>query len=206
MPVVEPWSIHRQDKGDLVTRSERDARSFGNPIRVHSILSGGAISNFEVQYIKIEEAAIRTVLADYSLGNQQLELIRTGGGGDRQVSSQSLPSGCVISSLMRIYAGAVIQQRVKAGKSPVLLPWIRDPEDTARLLEPLFSEREAYFQAEESLSLAGGQHQARRYEYVGGEYQPGTLFWLDQCDVLLRYRWQQDESTLWETVLEDYQP
>ena len=205
MPVVEPWSIHRQENGDLITRSERDSRSFGNQIRVHSVQSGPLMSSFKVQWDRFEEGAIKTVCADYRLDNGLLELNRIGIDGERQHNSQLLPAGCVVSPLMRIYTGAVIQQLVKAGKSPVLVPWIRDPEDTARLLEPLFSDREAFFQAEETLSLAGGQQQARRYEYFGGEYQPGTLFWLDQHDVLLRYRWQQDKNTLWETSLEVYQ-
>ena len=205
MPVVEPWSIHRQANGDVVTRSERDSRSFGNQIRVHSVQSGALMSSFQVQWDRFEEGAIKTVYADYRMDSGLLELIRTGIDGESQRSSQSLPGGCVVSPLMRIYTGAVIQQLVKAGKSPVLVPWIRDPEDTARLLEPLFSEREASFQAEENLSLAGCEQHARRYEYFGGEYQPGTLFWLDQHEVLLRYRWQQDERTLWETNLEEYQ-
>lgn len=205
MPVVEPWSIHRQDNGDVLTRSERDSRSFGNQIRVHSVQSGAVMSSFKVQWDRFEEGAVKSVCADYRFDDGLLELHRTDIYGERESSSQSLPAGCIVSPLMRIYTGAVIQQLVKAGKSSVLVPWIRDPEDTARLLEPLFSEREASFQAQESLLLAGVEQQTRRYEYFGGEYQPGTLFWLDPQDVLLRYRWQQDENTVWETKLENYQ-
>ena len=205
MPVMEPWTVHRLPDGSVVTRSERDSRAYGNQILVHSVEASGQISFFEAQWNKFDGDKIQSVTAQYRMQGEAVVIVRTGVDGTSESSRQILPAACVISPLMRIYTGSVIQQLVKGGKSPVLVPWIRDPSNLSQLLRPLLSEREAIFQHEETVSLASGDFQANRYEYFGGEYQPGTLFWLDQHNVLLRYRWQQDEDTLWETNLEEYQ-
>ena len=204
MPVLEPWTLHALADGRRVMRCCRDASSYGNQILVHSIQSGNVISRFELQWNKVGGDKPQRIFADYRFSDNSLEVTRTAVDGEVKITHQDLDPGCVISPLMRIYSGAVTQQLLKAGKSQVLVPWIRDPDDSSRLLEPLLSEREAYFQAEEIITVAGKDYQSRRYEYFGGEYHPGTLFWLDEYDVLLRYRWQQDENTVWEKNLEDY--
>jgi hypothetical protein len=38
-------------------------------------------------------------------------------------------------------------------------------------------------------------------EYTGDQYAPGTLFYLDREDRLLRYRWQQEEGQDWDVWL-----
>lgn len=206
MPVVEPWTIHRLPDGRLVTRSERDSSTFGNRLRVHSISSASGIDEFEVEWLRLSDNATEKLSALYRIEQGSIEVTRSGVLGETEVLSAPLPAGCVISPLMRIYTGSVIRQLLKAGRSQVLVPWIRDPNNLDRLLEPLFSEREARFQEEGAVAVGEELFSAQRFEYYGGEYEPGTLFWLDDKDVLLRYRWQQDEDTVWDTRLSYYRP
>ncbi len=202
MPVVEPWSRHQL--GDIViTRAERDAKELGSQILVHSVSVAGKIAEFDVVMRKFEHDQVDEVSASYQCDADQVVIRRTDAGGE--VHQQSLQLGdYIISPLMRIYTGEVIQRLEGRGECQVLVPWIRDPNDLEQLLTPLTSQRQANFEAMEILELAGRSVNTRRYQYFGGEYQPGTLFWLDQEAVLQRYLWQQDEHHCWDTRLETY--
>ena len=204
MPIVEPWSRHRNSSGDIITRAEREAHSFGNHILVHSLERNGVMVRFDVTMRNLVEHNESEVTARYQLFDDSVNVARTAADSAVTEQVEVLQPGFIPSPLMRIYTGTVIQRLVAQGESQVLVPWIRDPNNLEQLLKPLTSQRRAVFQAEETVDSNGGAVTARRYEYFGGEYQPGTLFWLDNNDVLLRYLWQQDDQTCWDTRLEQY--
>ena len=85
------------------------------------------------------------------------------------------------------------------------MPWIKDPEQIDRLLHPDFSERRAQVVGETSLRVGSQELACREYDYSGGEYLPGTRFWIDENEVLLGYTWQQDKNALWEIKLSNYE-
>ena len=205
MQVLEPWARYRLPNGDIITRSERDSRSFGNQILVHSREREGQVLEFDVVIRKFAESKAEQVSAHYIRTAAGVSVERTKADGTIEIIEQSLDKQVVISPLMRIYNGAVIYRLLLQGESQVLVPWIRDPSNNDELLKPLISQRQARFLKEETVTLGGESQLAKCYEYFGGEYQPGTLFWVSESDVLLRYVWQQDDSTLWDTRLENYQ-
>ncbi|ARN74571.1 hypothetical protein [Oceanicoccus sagamiensis] len=202
MPVLEPWSRHQS--GDVViTRAERDARELGSQILVQSVSVDGAISEFDVVMRSFDQQTVAEVSAHYQCFGNHVMVKRT--DAYAQVTEQRVELGeFIVSPLMRIYTGDVIQRLHELGESQVLVPWIRDPADLQQLLTPLTSQRQANFEEQESLVIAGRSVVTDRYQYFGGEYLPGTLFWLDKNKVLQRYLWQQDENTCWDTRLEEF--
>lgn len=206
MPVHEPWSRHRDSEGIIITRAERDSRVFGNQIQVHSRELDGRMLDFDVviRLFGSQEAEPEEIRARYAFTREGVSVQRVALDGSVSERQHALDTDCVPSPLMRIYTGAVIQRLLSQGQSQVLVPWIRDPRDHQQLLEPLTSRRQADYQGVEIITVGERTVNAGRYQYSGGEYQPGTLFWLDENDVLLRYIWQQDENTCWDTRLEKY--
>ncbi len=202
MPVLEPWSRHQL--GDrVITRAERDAITLGSQIMVQSSSFDGEVTEFDVVMRKFDQGQVAEVSAHYRCSDHHITVMRV--GANDETTEHTLELGAyIVSPLMRIYTGEVIQRLLGRGECQVLVPWIRDPNDLEQLLTPLTSQRQANFEASETLAVAERMVETRRYQYFGGEYQPGTLFWLDDRDVLQRYLWQQSESTRWDTRLESY--
>jgi hypothetical protein len=110
----------------------------------------------------------------------------------------------VISPLMRIFLGPAIRQvaeRGQGGPIPVLVPYLENPRDTARLLGPAFDTRQASLQGEETIVLHGRGVRAERWRYLGNRYDEQSQFWLDADGLLLRYRFQQAADLVWEAKL-----
>lgn len=105
---------------------------------------------------------------------------------------------------MRIHYGPVIiaTEAQPNHRHRVLVPWIKDPRDTAQLFTPAISEREAHLQRAETLDTDQGSVNTRLFQYVGDQYQTGSSFWVDERGLLQRYRWQQDQAREWDTRLE----
>ncbi|WP_101759835.1 hypothetical protein [Oceanicoccus sp. KOV_DT_Chl] len=202
--VSEPWSRHRNAQGDIIVRAERDSREFGNKIFVQSLAHANQITQFDVVIKIFADDAIKQLSAHYQFSANYAQIKRVTLEGAVEETELELAEGYIVSPLMRIYNGDVIQRLLVQGESQVLVPWIRNPQDTEQLLTPLLSQRQARFQEHETINIDGRSIDAARYEYFGGEYQPGTLFWLDQKDVMQRYVWQQDEMNCWDTRLEQY--
>jgi hypothetical protein len=115
--------------------------------------------------------------------------------GHREVS-------LVASPLLRIFQGPAIKAVVSRGSQgpgeepsevPVLLPWLSNPTDHARLLTADVQHRRAW--ADPGTDPFQG---APAYQYLGGNYEDSARFWIDDNDVLQRYVWPQDQSTTWD--------
>ena len=106
---------------------------------------------------------------------------------------------------MRIYNGPVIETiESLGGSASVTGPWIKDVYKREQLLCPDSSQRSVRESGTDTIKVDGRAINCRRFDYHGGEYQAGTLFWLDDNAVMLRYCWQQDAKTRWEVSLRDY--
>jgi len=83
------------------------------------------------------------------------------------------------------------------GECPVILPEVGVPGDDPALFTPHFSYRTAQLLGEEEvdgLMLA-------RYRYIGDQYDESAGFWVDNDELLARYRWTQDGEKAWEVSL-----
>ena len=108
----------------------------------------------------------------------------------------------VASPLLRIFQGPAIKAVAARGdhgpgeepaEIPVLLPWLSNPTDHARLLTADVQYRRAW-----SDPLTESYQGAASYQYLGGNYEDSARFWIDHNDVLQRYVWPQDPSTTWD--------
>ena len=73
-------------------------------------------------------------------------------------------------------------------------------------VHPGIAEHRAELIDDTSVQVDGKTLACQEFDYSGGEYKPGTRFWIDAEDVVLRYCWQQDRSTRWDIYLRNYQP
>ena len=215
--VTEPWSIHRWPDGSYCTRVERDARAaFGTIILVeafsHTPLATDGLQRFVVKQFNANHAATNDVSAAYSFADQMCALAVTVA---RSVNGQalpreelSLPENAVVSPLMRVFLGPVIRQVCELGKGqpvPVLIPSLENMLDPDTLLRPQFDYRQAALLGNEDLEIDGRVWPARRFQYLSNHYDAQSQFWLDEADVLLRYRFHQSAEQVWDTRLTAYQ-
>jgi hypothetical protein len=200
--IEETWEIREQGDERRIS-SVRFARPVGITLRVSSIERNGLFSHCSFHWRRrLAEGAVE-LSADYRFDDDGL-VVHVHDGAEELLLRES-GRDFIFSPLMRIYNGPVIESLIeRGGSAEVMVPWIVDPDETTRLLHPTFSQRQAKLVGEGQLRVDGKQRDAREYDYSGGEYPPGTRFWVDEQQVMLGYSWQQDRSTRWEIKLRDY--
>jgi hypothetical protein len=197
MAITEQWTART-----TATSRHIKAERFAGDIRisVDSEEDADGFRHCRVDWQQQRPQGMLEIVAEYDLQQQSLAL--SCNGAQRRLPLEPPAGQAVFSPLMRIYTGWTIRALLdKGGNASVLVPWIRDPSCEQQLLTPLYSERQAQPRGEAVINIAGHHHSAREFEYSGGEYAVGTRFWLDENDLLLRYRWQQDDANEWEVVL-----
>ena len=105
--------------------------------------------------------------------------------------------------LLRIFTGKAIRKTHElghGGRIPVLVPTIKNPNDTVQLLALELDLRSAVKLASENITIAEKEHQADIFNFFGGNYDQSAEFWVDENNILLKYEWQQDE-VFWEVKL-----
>jgi hypothetical protein len=198
--IEETWEIHG-NAGDRLIRSRRTAPSAGLSIEVESHQLQGVTTRCLIDW----RYGAQRVSGDYRFNGQRLSA--TLRAGKRQHRCDMDLGDAVFFPLLRVFTGATINALLsRGGCGRVLVPWVRDPQDQARLLTPTASTRHATLVRRERVTVAGRRIRCGCFDYSGGEYPPGTLFWVDRHGVLLRYRWQQDPANSWEVSLLDYRP
>lgn len=204
--VVEPWSRYKNTAGEIITCVERRAPDFGSVIAVKSVQSEGLMTQFQIHWRSEAENPTRVIGVDYRLQINAFTVQRVVDGVKAKMQKK-MTELYIPSPLMRVFTGQVIRQLITAGGcAQVLTPWINNPQDNQRLLTPQLGERQARTLTRgESVTVRGAQLHCDRCEYLGDQYQPGTEFWIDQTGLLQRYRWRQDEKTLWDVELAEYQ-
>ena len=103
---------------------------------------------------------------------------------------------------MRIFTGPILR-RLDAAKGPqkVCTPDLRTAGDIKSVFKPVISERAAQFIKQTDFKHGGRVTTADQFEYCGGEYPPGTMFYVDERDLLLGYEWQASKEEHWRVVL-----
>jgi hypothetical protein len=211
--VTEPWSIHRLPDGSYCTRGERDARAaFGTTILVEAFsqtpLATDDLQRFTVAQFNANHAATGEVRAEYLFSGKTVTVTRSVNGQAMKTETLDLPENTVVSPLMRVFLGPVIRQVLARGNGqavPVLVPSLEQMPDPDTLLRPLFDARQAAFPGTEDIELDGRRLPARRFQYLSNHYDAQSQFWLDDEDVLLRYRFVQSAEQVWDTRLTAYQ-
>jgi hypothetical protein len=210
--VTEPWSIHRLPDSSYCTRVERDARAaFGMTILVEAFsrtwLATDDLQRFTVAQSNANHAATSEGRAEYLFSNKTVIVTRSVNSQVMPSEELSLPENTVVSPLMRVFLGPVIRQVLAHGKGqpvPVLVPSLEQMLDPETLLRPLFDARQAAMLGAENVEVDGRLLPARRYQYLSKHYDAESQFWLDENDLLLRYRFVQSSEQVWDTRLTTY--
>jgi len=198
--IEEHYCVRGTFGGDCQINSWR--RAPGVYLAVEALVEDGLVSAFEVSWQSEPAPAIK---ASYRLCATGLQVWRRLGDHEPELEGRSLAADVVpqLSPLMRIYTGPVIARLLdQGGEGEVVVPFIGNPQATDELLRPHLSTRRARV-IEESVLLEGegGVFPCRVCEYTGDQYAPGTHFYLDEDNRLLRYQWQQDAATHWDVRL-----
>lgn len=198
--VEESWSLI-DNNGHRHIEALRHARPYGISLKVSSEQDGREFSRCLVRW-EGDNGSSRAQ-ADYQFNNGILDVYQEFNGKGRHITE--LPVDFIFSALMRIYNGPVITQLAEAAtEHRVCVPCISAQAQREELLLPLFSQRRAQRLEDTTLLVDGAERPCTRYEYHGGEYAPGTHFWIDKHGVMLRYCWQENTTTLWDVTLQDY--
>jgi len=143
--------------------------------------------------------SVSEVTARYVLADGRLTVHLHDSTGATSTKEMEAADG-VLSPLLRVFQGPTIAHAIRlGGQCVVALPDITDPEDPARLLQPVMEMRRA-----DRLGVETGTGTVLRHcSYVGGNYDDDAGFWLDERDRLVRYRFPQGPEQLWEVELDE---
>ena len=210
--VTEPWNIHHQPDGLYCTRVERNARTaFGTTILVEAFsqtpLATDGLQRFTVEQYNANHAATSDVRAEYLFANQFVTVARSVNGQAMATEEIALPENTVVSPLMRVFLGPVIRQVLARGNGqpvPVLVPSLEQMLDPATLLRPLFDYRQAALLGNEDIEVDARLLPTQRFQYLSNHYDAQSQFWLDETNMLLRYRFHQSPEQIWDTRLTAY--
>ena len=200
--VSETWDIQTFGNEHQI-ECVRKATPVGVTLRTRSLSRDGDFQRCMLLWQQQRNDYTLEVSADYCFDGTGLTIYAH--NGTREVELREEGRDFLFSPLMRIYNGAVIAGLLESdGQGQVLVPWIKSADQPDKLLRPEFSQRQARLVGESEMTVAGTKLSCKEYDYSGGEYQPGTRFWIDERGVMLRYSWQQDEKSHWEISLSDY--
>ena len=211
--IHESWSVSREPASGLRIVSERIADSGQSILRVDGLYQLAAtesprsfrLRNYEPELVELVFLnSDGEVTASYQALDGRLRLQRT-------VNAKEIFPATVIESiplfpLLRIFTGGIVRKLHARGEfAAVCVPDIRQGRNLDSLLIPLISQRHARFLQRGQIEIDGRPIGADCFEYRGGEYPPGTLFWVDDHDVLLGYEWKNPDNETWQVQLQAYQ-
>ena len=197
--ISEDWELHRHG-AELHIESVRHVPATGLSLRVRSVQKNGQFRHCILHWLQRKRDFTVDVSADYCFDDEGLTCFVH--NGEAETGQRIVGHDFLFSPLMRIYNGPIIEQLCDRGhEHQILVPWIKAADQRDRLLHPQFSTRRARYIAAAEIAVDGADTPCRQYEYSGGEYQPGTRFWVDDRGIMLRYHWRQDQGTEWDIRL-----
>ena len=211
--IHESWSVFGEPDSGLRIVSERSTGSGQSSLRVNGLYQLAAaesprsfqLRNYEPELVKLAFSnSDGEVTASYQTLDGRLRL-------QRRVNAEEIFPATVIESiplfpLLRIFTGAIVRKLHALGEfAAVCVPDVRPGRNLDALLTPLISQRRARFLRRGQIEIDGRPFGADCFKYRGGEYPPGTLFWVDDHDVLLGYEWKNPDNETWQVQLQAYQ-
>ena len=193
-PVEEHWSLTDASAG--TRRGESWRRAGDTRVTVTAEIQSGAVRACEVEW---QSPDIPRIAAQFEHTGSAIRWRRTQGSA---VAEGDAGTAAILYPLMRVFTGPVISAlAAKGGAGEVLVPDI-STADVETLLLPQVSLRRVVCEGEDHLQDYPGRR-CRRWQFIGGQYDPTAKFWLDEHSRLLRYQWTQGENQLWQVELVD---
>jgi hypothetical protein len=206
--VLEHWSIHQLPDASQIIRVDRDGRQSAFRISLLSETLRAADGHIERSDIRLYYPAaevMQEARATYNFTAAQVEIGRMPNAGERFDEVMALPPNTVIYPLGRIFTGSVIKQLVAQhdGKAMVFVPNITDLR-SERLLVGIVEERSARLLGDETIEFNNKTVATKRYQFIGGSYTQDAMFWVDEQDTLIRYRYPAPDDHTWTVILTQY--
>ena len=194
MPIEERWQVYQGERGTLRVFSSR--RAPGVEISAEASLGADGVGGFKITW---RSGNGEDITACCEREGDAYCYLRTPSGD----VITHFPDKVTLYPLMRIFTGPVMAALADAGgRGEVLLPDITNPEDVSSLLQASVSVRSASACATCHWPEGGSQPaDCRQWQFIGGEYDASTQFWLDSNNRLLRYRWLQQGDKQWDVRL-----
>ena len=196
-PIHEAWQLYRNgDNFDL--RSERRIPEADVAISVRATIAKGRLQRCHVGWKNLQSGDVAA---------ESLYRAKPSGGIYRWRRPGSAARSALVDTpfyfpLLRVFAGALLGGLSQAGNGQVLVPWIAEPGQRHRLLEPALSERQIDWLHSGPWG-DGGAYPADCFQYSGAQYGDDTRYWLWR-GLLLGYCWQQGQQT-WQIKLKNLQ-
>jgi len=187
--VTETFSVERSDD-DIRTSSTRDASAFGTVISVETVESNSRFATAKIEF----QCNDVTTAAVYELGDGSFTFRRTRDGGIVDNEQRPLPHDAILFPLMRVFQGHTILAIAKSRReTPVIVPFVENPNDLARLLSPTTD----YRTAERTNEKDG----LSTFKYLSKHYDDKSEFVIREDGLLASYRFPQAAEKVWEVVL-----
>ncbi|WOX05888.1 hypothetical protein [Microbulbifer pacificus] len=201
VPVFEHWSLFRLGE-KFVLHSAREIPALSVLISARAQVAGGEILRCLLRWCDMGRQKSIAASSYRALGkgiNGGVYRVRGAGIETRSVSAE----GALYFPLLRIFAGQLLGALAAQDQAEarVLVPWIHDPAQAAKLFEPEISLRRVRFLQSVDAGVSGRTWDS--FEYSGGQYDGGAVY--DLADGLLQeYHWQQGQSH-WTVRLKNLQ-
>ncbi len=197
-PIAENWAVEDVDSEPHLW-SERRAGDVRLSLSMPASTSGPRQGRTQLQW---QQNSANVITAEYDLTTWCYSVTRSAGNLFPARWQSVTESPLVLAPLLRISAGAVVRTLLESDSSCVLVPRIDSPVEEDSLLSPSFEERQVKLLAREVLPVSGREWDSLCCEYRSSRYGPGTVFWITEAGLLLRYRWQQEEGQQWQVDLQ----
>jgi len=203
--ITESFRIDSTDKPATVIESSRHADAFDSHIKVIAHYQLNHLTHFDVEWQNGNANAVQFASAHYQFEENEIHVYRNLDGREFQERLPK-PQAFTALPLLRVFTGKAIRETYAlghGGRIPVLVPNIKDPNDTVQLLALELSLRSVTHLGREMLTVNEQEFFADIFNFFGGNYDQSAKFWVDEDDLLLKYEWQQND-VFWEVKLINY--
>jgi len=203
--IAESFRLFTTPELVTVIESDRHAETFGSHIKVTAHYTENQLAHFDVEWQNTNADAVKFANAHYQFDSNEINVRRNLDGREFHERLPK-PQTFTVLPLLRIFTGTAIRKTFElghGGRIPVLVPNIKNPNDTVQLLALELSPRSVTHLGNETLTINEVKYPADIFNFHGGNYDHSAKFWIDENDLLLKYTWQQGD-VFWEVKLTQY--
>ncbi len=203
--ITESFRFVSTSEADTVIESVRHAETFGSHIAVTATYHDSQLPYFDVEWQNDNPNAVKFASAHYQFDPNEINVYRNLEGREFHERLPK-PEVFTVLPLLRVFTGKAIRETYAlghGGRIPVLVPDIKDSNDTVQLLTLELSLRSVTHLGRKMITINEQEFSADIFNFFGGNYDQSAKFWLAENDLLLKYEWQQND-VFWEVKLTHY--
>lgn len=195
--IEERWQLSSTATGQRISSFRRAP---GFTLSVEATTDRGSVNAFNASWVPDVGPTVRVTCCP---DEDSLLYTRYVDGQEAEPLVERLDAAVVMYPLMRIFTGMVIGRLAEAGGAgQILVPSVSGGRSNPAMLAPETSERHVMLCSDLNWPEGGSAPDgAKRWQFIGAQYDSNASFWLDAAGRLVRYRWQQGADQLWDVSL-----